>query len=118
MSAHLPDVEFGLESMRRVDVQSKGAINDGRPGRSGCRTAPPAPSAATRVTRLRGPKWPSFGALRRVTRVAAGGAGGGRAAAAAVGAAIIDGPLGLDVDTAPRLEAELDIWKVRAHAPL
>ena len=62
MSAHLPDVEFGLESMRRVDVQSKGAINDGRPGRSGCRTAPPAPSAATRVTRLRGPKWPSFGA--------------------------------------------------------
>ena len=62
VSAHLPDVEFGLESMRRVDVQSKGAINDGRPGRSGCRTAPPAPSAATRVTRLRGPKWPSFGA--------------------------------------------------------
>ena len=62
MGAHLPDVEFGFESMRRVDVQSKGAINDGRPDRSGCRTPPPAPPAATRVTRLRGPKWPSFGA--------------------------------------------------------
>ena len=62
VGAHLPDVEFGFESMRRVDVQSKGAIIDGRPDRSGCRTAPPAPPAATRVSRLRGPKWPSFGA--------------------------------------------------------
>ena len=62
VGAHLPDVESGFESMRRVDVQSKGAIIDGRPDRSGCRTAPPAPPAATRVTRLRGPKWPSFGA--------------------------------------------------------
>ena len=62
VGAHLPDVEFGSESMRRVDAQSKGTINDGRPDRSGCRTAPPAPPAATRVTRLRGPKWPSFGA--------------------------------------------------------
>ena len=62
VGAHLPDVEFGFESMRRVDVQSKGAIIDGRPDRSGCRTAPPAPPAATRETRLRGPKWPSFGA--------------------------------------------------------
>ena len=62
VGAHLPDVEFGFESMRRVDVQSKGGIIDGRPDRSGCRTPPPAPPAATRVTRLRGPKWPSFGA--------------------------------------------------------
>ena len=41
MGAHLPDVEFGFESRSRVDVQSKGAINDGRPDRSGSRTPPP-----------------------------------------------------------------------------
>ena len=62
MGAHLPEVEFGFESMRRVDVHSKGAIIDGRPDRSGCRTAPPARPAATRVTRLRAPKGPPFGA--------------------------------------------------------
>ena len=59
---HERDGQYNDDAMRRVDVQSKGAIIDGRPDRSGCRTAPPAPPAATRVTRLRGPKWPSFGA--------------------------------------------------------
>ena len=62
VGTHLLEVEFGFESRSRVDVQSKGAINDGRPDRSGCRTAPPAPPAATRVTRLRAPKESSFGA--------------------------------------------------------
>ena len=41
METHLLEVEFGFESRSRVDVQSKGAINDGRPDRSGSRTPPP-----------------------------------------------------------------------------
>ena len=94
----------------------RGPLMMAAPAATASARPPAAPPAATRVTRLRGPKWPSFGALSR-TRHSRGRrrSRGGRAEAAAVGAAIIDGPLRLDIEAAPRLEAVLDFQKVCAQ---